>query len=83
MQWIVLIVTVLILAAIGQSVVNLHNAGQYWVWILAPVMVAGGIYRLGENEDRDYFHNGWAKLTGRPAPSENHEERPAPEEWPN
>ena len=75
MQWIALIVTVLILAAMGQAVLNLHNSGQYWVWVLAPVLIAIGIYRLGEDEDRAYFHRAWARLTGRPARSENPGER--------
>ena len=80
MQWLVLIVTVLILAALGNLILNLHNAGQYWIWALAPVLVLIGIYRLGEDEDRAYFHRGWARLTGRPVRPENREERHVREE---
>lgn len=80
MQWVILIVTVLILAAIGQTILNLHDAGYYWIWILSPVLIAIGIYRLGEDEDRAYFHRGWARLTGRPVRSENRGERHAREE---
>jgi hypothetical protein len=80
MQWIALVVTVLILAALGNLILNLHDAGQYWIWILAPVLIAIGIYRLGEDEDRAYFHRGWARLTGRPVRPEIPEERHVREE---
>ena len=80
MQWFVLIVTVLILAAFGNLILNLHDAGQYWIWILSPVLVLVGIYRLGEDEDRAYFHRGWARLTGRPVRPESREERRVREE---
>lgn len=83
MQWIVLVLTVLILTAMGQTILNLHNAGHWWVWIAWPIAIAIGIYRLGEDEDRAYFHRFWARITGRPAPSETPEERPSQEEWPN
>ena len=63
MQWFILIVTVLILAAIGQAVTNLHNSGNWWVWVAFPLLIAVGIYRLGEDEDRAYFHRAWRRLT--------------------
>jgi hypothetical protein len=59
---------------------NLHDAGHNWIWILAPALVLVGIYRLGEDEDRAYFHRAWSRLTGRPARPENREERRALEE---
>lgn len=63
MQWIALIVTALILAAVGRIVVNLHAMGHWWIWVLLWTVILVGIYRLGEDEDREYFHRAWRWIT--------------------
>lgn len=80
MQWIVFIVTVLILAAIGQTVLNLHDAGHYWIWIAFPVATIAAAYRLGEDEDRAMIRRALSWLTrGYPCRAANREERRPPE----
>ena len=56
MHWIALILTAVILAALGQTLVAYAKAGDFWIFPVVWAVTAVGIYKLGADEDREAFH---------------------------